>query len=132
MKDMEKISSHDAPKAIGPYSQGILLRGGERMLFVSGQLPMHPETNEIIQGDIRAMTHQVLDNIQAILLAAGMTLEHVVRSDIFLTDLARDFAAVNEEYAKRVSKVHPPARQTVQVAALPKGASLEISCIAIL
>jgi 2-iminobutanoate/2-iminopropanoate deaminase len=126
----KKIETKQAPQAIGPYSQGIRVNSSKETLFVSGQLPINPESGKIIDGDIRILTNRVLDNIQAILEEAGSGFEKVVKVDIFLIDLKGDFSAVNEEYGKRFSKNHPPARQTVQVSELPLGAPIEISCIA--
>ncbi len=126
---IQKIETKKAPKAIGPYSQGIKTESAQ-LLFVSGQLPIDPNTGELVNGDITTLTKQVLDNIEAILKEGGSSFYQVVRVDIFLTDL-KNFTAMNEEYAKRFHPAHPPARQTIQVAALPKGAPIEISCIAI-
>jgi len=125
---LEKISTSAAPSAIGPYSQAIALQS---FVFVSGQLPIDPNTGELIQGDIKALTRQTLDNMEAILIASGSSLYHVVRADIFLKDLKGDFVAMNEEYAKRFNPQAPPARQTIQAAELPKGSPIEISCIAL-
>lgn len=126
---MKKIDTPKAPKAIGPYSQAIRVDHHPSVLFVSGQLPIDPATNELVSGDIRALTKQVIDNIEAILKAGGSSLNSVVRVDVFLKDLKKDFAPMNEEYAKRFTS--SPARQTVQVSELPKGVPIEISCIAI-
>lgn len=126
----QKIDTKDAPSAIGPYSQGIAIASGQRIVFVSGQLPIDPASGELIKGTIQEMTHRVIDNLEAILKAAGSNLERVVRTDVFLTNLG-DFAAMNAEYAKRFTGKETPARQTIQVSALPKGAIIEISCIAV-
>jgi 2-iminobutanoate/2-iminopropanoate deaminase len=127
---MEAISSKDAPAAIGPYSQAIRSKCGE-MVFLSGQVPLDPKTGELVGGDIAAMTERVLDNLGAVLEAAGCTFANVVRTTIYLVDLG-DFAAVNQTYAKRFHDGQPfPARATVQVAALPKGARVEIDAIAV-
>lgn len=125
------VATERAPAAVGPYSQALLVAGGERLLFVSGQLPVDPKSKKMIEGDIRAMTHRAIDNIEAIVVEAGGSLASVVRVEIFLTDIAH-FAAVNEEYAKRFTSSPLPARQAVQVAALPLAAPIEISCIAVL
>lgn len=125
---IKKVNTPKAPKAIGPYSQAISIASSERLIFVSGQLPIDPETGELVQGDISRLTERVFDNIEEILNASGSSLEHVVRMDVFLTNLD-DFAAMNAVYANRVRSA--PARQTIQVSKLPKGASIEISCIAI-
>ena len=122
------IHSEKAPKAIGPYSQAIAVSSG-RMVFLSGQIPLDPATGEIIAGDVSAQTQQVMLNLEAVLAAAGCTFANVVRCGIFLTDLA-DFGKVNEIYG-RYFPVHPPARATVQVSALPRGAKVEIDCIAV-
>lgn len=127
MVTMEAIVSKDAPAAIGPYSQAV--RAGN-MLFLSGQIPLDPKSGQMVTGDIAAQTERVLDNIAAVLAAAGATFSNVVRTTIFLTNLG-DFQIVNEAYAKRFSGVFP-ARATVQVSALPKGANVEIDAIAIL
>ncbi len=123
-----KIETENAPKAIGPYSQGI---SAAQFVFTSGQIPLDPVTGNLVEGDIRKQTHRVIDSLEAILAAAGCSLGHVVRVDIFLKNLKDDFAAMNEEYAKRFEGFIPPARQTVEVSQLPKGADIEISCIAI-
>jgi 2-iminobutanoate/2-iminopropanoate deaminase len=122
---MKAISTTDAPAAIGPYSQAI--RSGD-LVFLSGQIPLDPKTGAMVQGSIAAETERVLDNLGAVLSAAGCGFADVVRTTIFLVDLA-DFQAVNETYAKRFGEA-PPARATVQVAALPKGARVEIDAIA--
>lgn len=126
---MEAVSSKNAPAAIGPYSQAIRSKCGE-MIFLSGQVPLDPATGELVGGDIVAMTERVLDNLGAVLEAAGCTFANVVRTTIYLVDLG-DFAVVNAAYAKRFAEGKPfPARATVQVAALPKGARVEIDAIA--
>lgn len=126
----QSIHTDRAPKALGPYSQGVILSNFSRLLFVSGQLPIDPQTQQMVEGDIEKQTVQVIDNLEAILKEAGSSLHCVLRVDIFLKDLARDFARVNAIYAKRFTGEHPPARQTVQVSELPKGSPIEISCIA--
>ncbi len=123
----EVIQSEGAPKAIGPYSQAV--RAGEGFVFLSGQIPLDPATGELVGGDVRAQAERVLENLGAVLRAGGLGFEHVVRTTIYLTDLA-DFAAVNEVYGRRFPAA-PPARATVQVAALPRGARVEIDAIAI-
>jgi 2-iminobutanoate/2-iminopropanoate deaminase len=123
------VQTPEAPAAIGPYSQAVLVTGG-RTLYVSGQIALDPASGIMVgQGDVRAQTERVLDNLAAILKAADMTFKDVVRCGIFLADLA-DFAAVNELYAKRFNRAHP-ARATVQVSGLPKGALVEIDAIAV-
>lgn len=123
------IQTDSAPKAIGPYSQAVMMQAPQQLAFVSGQLPIDPETGKLIQGDIAAMTRRILNSIKAILEEANSSLDLVVRVDIFCTDL-KDFAVINGEYANYFTGNAKPARQTVQVAALPMGAPLEISCIA--
>jgi 2-iminobutanoate/2-iminopropanoate deaminase len=122
----EIISTSEAPGAIGPYSQAV--RTG-RFLFCSGQIPLDPKSGQIVAGDIAAQTRRVLDNIAAILKAEGLGFDHVVKTTIFLTNLG-DFQTVNEIYGSYF-KQDPPARSTVQVAALPKGANVEIEVIAV-
>lgn len=121
------VSTEHAPKAIGPYSQAV--RAGQ-LLFISGQIPIDPATGNLIAGDIAAMTHRVFANIEAILGAAGASLDHVVRTTVFLADM-NDFAAMNEVYATYFGQP-APARSTVQAARLPKDARVEIDVIAIL
>ena len=114
-----------APAAIGPYSQAIV--SGD-LVFTSGQIPLDPATGQLVPGDIKAMTERVMDNLAAVLGAAGCGFGDVVKTTIFLADMG-DFAAVNEVYGKRFS-TQPPARSTVQAAALPRGARVEVDCIA--
>ncbi len=130
-ENIKKIESPLAPKAIGPYSQAIMVAANQRLIFVSGQLPTDPITGDLIQGNIQVLTKRVIQNIEVILKEAGSCLKNVVRTDIFLKDLKNDFSGMNEEYAKHFCITTPPARQTVQVSELPKGASIEISCIAV-
>jgi len=125
----EVIHSDNAPKAIGPYSQAIRVDAG-KMIFCSGQVPLVPATMEFNSQDVVEQTHQVMKNLEAVLAAAGAKFENVVRTTIFLTNLG-DFAKVNEAYGKYFP-ANPPARATVQVAALPKGAQVEIDCIAVI
>ncbi|MDP1932626.1 MAG: RidA family protein [Gammaproteobacteria bacterium] len=113
-----------APAAIGPYSQAV--RVGN-LVFFSGQIPLDPASMTIVSGDIEAQTVQVLDNMKAVAVAAGGNLKHIVKLTIFLTDLA-DFATVNETMKKYFDAPYP-ARSTVQVAALPKGAAIEVEAI---
>lgn len=122
------ISTPSAPAAIGPYSQAV--RVGD-MLFTSGQIPIDPKTGSFVAGGITEQTTQVLENIQAILSHAGIDMIHVVKTTVFLKDM-KDFAAMNEVYAKYLAPAGavPPARSTVQVAALPKDALVEIEVIA--
>ena len=123
---MKAIHSDEAPKAIGPYSQAV--RAGE-MVFLSGQIALDPRSGEMVAADIGKETERVLDNMAAVLRAAGLGFEHVVRTTIYLVEMA-DFPKVNETYAKRFSGTFP-ARATVQVSALPKGARVEIDAIAV-
>lgn len=127
MANFIKIETTDAPKAIGPYSQAVL---SGQLLFISGQLPIDPSNGELVKNEIKTQTIRVLDNLEAILKTAGCTFKDVIRSDVFLKDM-NDFTILNEEYAKRFNHPIPPARQTIQVARLPKDALVEISCIAI-
>ncbi|HUB06755.1 MAG TPA: RidA family protein [Myxococcales bacterium] len=120
------IHTEGAPKAIGPYSQAV--KAGPGFTFLSGQIPLDPKTGELVEGDIRAQTERVMQNLEAVLHAAGLQFRHVLKTTIYLVDLG-DFAAVNEVYGKRFPQA-PPARATVQVAALPKGARVEIDAIA--
>jgi len=123
---MKKIvSTNEAPAAIGPYSQAV--RSG-RFLFCSGQIPLDSESGKIVPGDIAAQTQRVLDNIAAVLRAEGLSFDNVVKTTIFLTNLG-DFQTVNEIYGSYFKQT-PPARSTVQVSALPKGANVEIEVIA--
>jgi 2-iminobutanoate/2-iminopropanoate deaminase len=120
------VKPRNAPPAVGPYSQAI--RVGE-LLFCSGQIPLDPaDPNRPVSGDIRAQTERVLLNVQAILEDQGLTFGHVVKATVFLTNLA-DFSGMNEVYA-RFFTTDPPARSTIQVAALPRGASVEIEVVA--
>ena len=120
------ISTSEAPAAIGPYSQAV--RSGN-FLFCSGQIPLDPRSGQIVPGDIATQTRRVLDNVGAVLKAEGLTFENIVKTTIFLTDLG-DFQTVNETYGSYF-KQQPPARSTVQVSALPKGAKVEIEVIAV-
>jgi 2-iminobutanoate/2-iminopropanoate deaminase len=119
------VSTDAAPKAVGPYSQAIV---AGNLIFTSGQIPLDPRTQQMVDGDIRVQTERVMDNLGAVLKAAGAGFSDVVKATIFLADLA-DFATVNEIYGKRFAG-NPPARSTVQVAALPKGARVEIELVA--
>jgi len=121
-----KIETDKAPKPIGPYSQAIKANG---FLYISGQIPLNPESGQMVV-EVVAQTRQVMDNLSAILNAEGLSFSEVVKTTIFLTDLG-DFNRVNEVYATYFEK-DPPARSTVQVAALPKGAKIEIEAVAAL
>ncbi|MEK7328913.1 MAG: RidA family protein [Chloroflexota bacterium] len=120
------IHTDDAPKAIGPYSQAI--RVGD-LVYTAGQVSIVPATGDLIAGDIEAQTRQALNNLKAVLEAAGSGLDKVVKTTVFMTDLG-DFARMNAVYAE-FFPAQPPARSTVQVAALPKGAMVEIECVAV-
>ncbi len=119
------IATTEAPQAVGPYSQAIAVGN---LLFCAGQIPLLPETGELIHDDVVAQTERVLENLGAVLRANGMTYSNVVKTTVFLVDLG-DFTAMNEVYALYFSDQHP-ARSTVQVSALPKGARVEIEAIA--
>jgi 2-iminobutanoate/2-iminopropanoate deaminase len=121
----QAVSSPDAPKAIGPYSQAV--RAGQ-LLFVSGQVPLDPATGQIVAGDIETQTRRVFDNLAAVLKAGGRSFADVVRTTVFLADM-NDFSAVNDVYGTYFSPPFP-ARATVQVARLPKDARVEIDLIA--
>ncbi len=120
------VSSKDAPAAIGPYSQAI--QAG-RIVFLSGQIPLDPATGQMVDGDVSVQTERVMQNLRAVLAAAGRTMKDVVRTTVYLVDLGQ-FAAVNEVYGRHFEPPFP-ARATVQVAALPRGAQVEIDAIAI-
>jgi len=123
---MKKIVHTDnAPKAVGPYSQAVMM--GDFM-FCSGQISIDPKTNEVYIDDITKQTEMVIKNIQAVLAAENMTLNNIVKSTIFLTSMS-DFAAVNDVYGKAFTEA-PPARSTIAVAGLPKGVKVEIEVIA--
>jgi len=126
---IEIISTPAAPAAIGPYSQAVAAAAGSRLLFCSGQIALDPRTGEVVgAGDVRAQTERVMQNLGAVLEAAGASFSSVVKTTIFLVDL-QDFATVNEVYGRRFPS-EPPARATVQVAGLPKGVLVEIDAIA--
>ena len=115
----------EAPEAIGPYSQAVSVDG---WLYTSGQIPIDPMAGEIVSGDFAAQVSQVLRNLAAVLDEAGCTFEHVVKTNIFVTDLA-NFGTLNELYGEAMGD-HRPARSTIQVAALPKGVEVEIDMVA--
>lgn len=125
MLNKKIIATANAPAAIGPYSQAISVDG---WLFVSGQIPIEPISNKIIDGDIAVQTGQVLNNIKAVVEASGGTMQNIVKTTIYLKDMA-DFPKVNEVYKQYFPK-DPPARATVQVSRLPKDVSIEIDAIA--
>lgn len=119
------IATDKAPLPIGPYSQAVV---NDAYVFVSGQVPFNPQTGELIEGDIALQTERVLLNISAILSEAGTSLDHVVKTTVFLVDM-NDFVSMNEAYG-RYFKTVPPARSTVEVARLPRDARIEIEVIA--
>jgi 2-iminobutanoate/2-iminopropanoate deaminase len=125
MSDFKTIAVDDAPKAIGPYAQGIAAGG---FLFTAGQTPLDPATMKLVEGDVAAQTTRVLDNLEAVLKGAGLTFADVVRAGVFLVDMG-DFAKMNEVFAARFGS-HRPARTTVQVAGLPASARVEIDLVA--
>ena len=120
------INTENAPKAIGPYSQAIL---SGNTLYCSGQIAINPDTGNLVTENITAETNQVMKNISAVLKAADMTFDNVVKCSIFMIDMS-DYSAVNQEYAKYFSE-NPPAREAVQVSVLPKNVNVEISIIAV-
>jgi len=120
------ISTEKAPKAIGPYSQAVRI---ENLIFTAGQIALNPATMEIVEGGIEAQTRQVLTNLRNVLAAAGSGLERVVKTTVFLSDMA-NFAAMNTVYAEFFAE-NPPARSTVAAAGLPKGALVEIEVVAL-
>jgi 2-iminobutanoate/2-iminopropanoate deaminase len=125
MPSQQAVLSSDAPAPVGPYSQAV--RVGD-LVFCSGQVPLDPATGKLIDGDVAAQTRQVLANLRAVLAAAGLGLDAIVKTTIFLADI-NDFAAVNPVYGEFFTGV-PPARSTFAVAALPLGARIEIEAIA--
>ena len=123
---IKPVHSDDAPKAIGPYSQAV---SAGNFTFVSGQIGMDPRTGNIVEGGIREQTSQVLNNLRAILVTAGLSTKDVVKAEVYLSDM-NDFAVMNEVYAASFSGDTKPARAAVQVARLPRDVLVEISCIA--
>jgi len=123
---MKKVISTDrAPKAIGPYSQAIVSNG---FAFLSGQIPLDPATNQMVDGDVAAQTERVMENLKALLEACGSSLGQVVKTTVFLKDMG-EFARMNEVYARYFSE-NPPARATVEAARLPRDVRVEIECVA--
>ena len=122
---MKYVATEAAPRAIGPYTQAVVLDG---WLFASGQIPLDPKTGELIEGDVTRCAERIFDNLEAVLKEAGAAFADVVKTTVFLTRM-EDFPAMNAVYARRFGD-HRPARSTVGVASLPKGASLEIDLIA--
>lgn len=124
--DLRTASSANAPRAAGPYSQAVI--AGD-LIFCAGQIPLDPATGRIVEGDIGVQTRRVLDNLAAVLEAAGSDLSHVAKTTVFLADIA-DFQAMNQAYAERFGE-HRPARSTIGAGALPAGARVEIECVAV-
>ncbi len=124
---IEIVATDRGPKAIGPYSQAIRANG---FVFLSGQIPIDPKTQQVVEGDAAAQTEQVLENLKAVVEAAGSTIQRVVKTTVFLADM-NDFAAMNEVYS-RYFVTHPPARSTVEVSKLPRNVRVEIELIALL
>ncbi len=124
--DRRIVASKQAPLAIGPYSQAIVANG---LVFTAGQIALVPETGNLVDGGIAPQTERVLENIQAVLEAAGTSLDRVVKTTVFLAEMA-DFAAMNEVYARYLGRA-APARSTVSVKGLPRGAAVEIEAVAV-
>jgi len=122
---MEFVKTDKAPKAVGPYSQAVV---SGNFVFVSGQIPLDPETGKMVEGDIEEKTRRVLENVSAVLESVGLSLKNVVKVTVFITDLS-NFEKVNKVYSKFFGD-HKPARSFVEVSALPKGAEIEIEVIA--
>ena len=121
---METVTSKAAPSAIGPYSQAIIENG---LVFTSGQIPLLPESGEMVEGGVKEQAEQVIKNLKAVLTAAGSDLSHVIKTTCFLTDM-KDFAAFNEVYS--IHFIGKPARSCIAVLALPRGAKVEIEAVA--
>lgn len=122
------VHTDKAPKAIGPYSQAVVVESG-RLVFTSGQIPLDPQTGSVLDGGIEIQTKRVLENLSAVLLAAGSGLDRVVKTTVFLRDM-NDFSGMNRVY-ESYFKAEPPARSTVQVCRLPKDVLVEIECVAL-
>ena len=125
MSRIESVTTDNAPKAIGPYSQAVVVDG---WVYCSGQIALDPATGQVVVGDVAAQTERVLKNMAAVLEAAGASLASVVKTTVFLADMA-DFAAMNEVYGKHFGS-HRPARSTVAAAGLPRSVRIEIDCVA--
>lgn len=123
---IEAISTDRGPKAIGPYSQAIRANG---FVFLSGQIPLDPATQQVVEGDISVQTERVLENLKGVVEAAGSSLQHVLKTTVFLADM-NDFSAMNEVYA-RYFAAHKPSRSTVEVSRLPRNVRIEIEIIAL-
>jgi 2-iminobutanoate/2-iminopropanoate deaminase len=124
---IETVATDRGPKAIGPYSQAVRANG---FVFLSGQIPLDPKTQQVVEGDVTAQTERVLENLKGVVEAAGSSLQRVVKTTVFLADI-NDFAAMNEVYS-RYFTAHKPARSTVEVSRLPKNVRVEIDLIALL
>jgi 2-iminobutanoate/2-iminopropanoate deaminase len=124
---IETVATDRGPKAIGPYSQAVRANG---FVFLSGQIPLDPKTQQVVEGDAATQTERVLENLKAVVEAAGSSIQRVVKTTVFLADM-NDFAAMNEVYS-RYFVTHPPARSTVEVSRLPKNVRVEIELIALL
>lgn len=122
---IETVATDRGPKAIGPYSQAVRSNG---FVFLSGQIPLDPKTQQIVEGDVATQTERVLENLKGVVEAAGSSLQHVVKTTVFLASMD-DFAAMNEVYG-RYFATHPPARSTVEVSRLPRNVRVEIDLIA--
>jgi len=129
MVNRSVIYTENAPKPIGPYSQGVLIENPAKILFISGQIPINPKTEELVKGDIRVQTRQVIENLIAVLEAAGATVDNVAKVNVYLDDI-NDFGEFNKVYEEYFGH-SKPARAVVQVANLPKGVKIEIEAIAI-
>ena len=126
MSKLQFVATDKAPKAIGPYSQGIIANG---FLYTAGQVALDPATSNLVEGDVKAQTARVMENLQAVLSAAGTSFDRVVKTTVFLATMD-DFAAMNEVYAQAFGD-HKPARSTVAVKTLPKNALVEIDVVAL-
>jgi 2-iminobutanoate/2-iminopropanoate deaminase len=124
---IESVATDRGPKAIGPYSQAIRANG---FVFLSGQIPLDPSTQQVVEGDAATQTQRVLENLKGVVEAAGSSMQRVVKTTVFLADM-NDFAAMNDVYA-RFFVTHPPARSTVEVSKLPRNVRVEIDLIALL
>jgi 2-iminobutanoate/2-iminopropanoate deaminase len=124
---IETVATDRGPKAIGPYSQAIRANG---FVFLSGQIPLDPKTQQVVEGDIAVQTERVLENLKGVVEAAGSSLQHAIKTTVFLTDM-NDFTAMNEVYGRYFS-AHPPARSTIEVSRLPRNVRVEIDLVALL
>ncbi len=124
---IEIVATDRGPKAIGPYSQAVRANG---FVFLSGQIPLDPKTQQVVEGDVAVQTERVLENLKGVVEAAGSSMQRVVKTTVFLADM-NDFSAMNEVYSRYFVN-HPPARSTVEVSKLPKSVRVEIDLIALL